>query len=88
MPDRISTLPPALEALAERYLDVPRVCFLCREAPATTPLVFVADATVDAGVCGCVFGVCMVCLCSDDFQARVCMALRQDQREREAAPWN
>ena len=79
---------PALAALAERYLDVPRVCFLCREAPATTSLVFLADAAPPGRIRGCVFAVCAFCLCQENFQARAAKALRQDQDQREVAVWN
>jgi hypothetical protein len=79
----------ALGALAEQYLESPRVCFLCREAPATSALLFVGDAKDDGGRRQCaIFGVCMVCWCADDFQARVSAALRQDQHHGEAAVWN
>jgi hypothetical protein len=78
----------SVESLAERYMESTPTCFLCREAPATTPMVYVADAASDSSVRGCVFGVCMVCLCSDDFQTHVRDALRQDQHQCETAAWN
>jgi hypothetical protein len=78
-----------LQDLAERYLDTPRVCFVCREAPAVAPLVFVGDAMGDGGRRQCaVFGTCMVCLCQDNFEHRVSEALKTDRHQRERAVWN
>ena len=78
-----------LAALAEKYMDTPRLCFLCREAPATAPMVYVSDSQGEGErVRGCVFAVCTVCRCTEGFQARVSVALRQDQYQGEAVVWN
>jgi hypothetical protein len=87
MPDRVSTLPRTLEALAGSYLDFPRVCLLCRAAPASMALVYLADATGDGKRRGCVFAVCVPCRCADDLQARVGAALRKAHAP-EMGAWN
>jgi hypothetical protein len=79
-----------LQVLAERYLDVPRMCFLCAAWPAVAPLVYVGDAKGVGGRRRCaVFGACVVCLATDpsDFEHRVNKALRT-VRPQEMAPWN
>jgi hypothetical protein len=87
-PDAMAGL-QQLQAMTERYLDTQRQCFLCHAAPATSALLFLADAVGDGGRRQCaIFGVCMPCWCTDGFQARVSAALRQDQRQGEAAVWN
>jgi hypothetical protein len=63
------------------------LCFLC-DQPATTPLVFVADTATAGRVRGCVFAVCAICLCHEDFQDRIAEVLRQGQRRREVGLWN
>ena len=78
----------ALGELAEKYLDAPRLCFVCREMPAVMPLVYVADTPTADRMSGCVFGVCAFCLCDEDFQARVGQMFKQGQRRREAGAWN
>jgi hypothetical protein len=85
-PERAAVV-PELAALAEKYMDVLRPCFLCQEAPAVTPLVFVADGRHGTRVRGAVVAVCAVCLCSEDFQARIEQAL-STARARGQAIWN
>jgi hypothetical protein len=78
-----------LQDLAERYLDSPRVCFVCRAWPATSPMLFVGDATGDGGRRQCaVFATCAICLSSDDFEKHVSDALKKDMGQREGALWN
>jgi hypothetical protein len=79
---------PQLAALAERYMQGMPTCLLCKQMPATTPLVSLVAGTSDGRVQGCVVAVCTFCLCQDDVEARVTTALRQDQAQRTAALWN
>jgi hypothetical protein len=85
-PDAMAGL-QGLQALVEQYLDVPRVCFICQDAPGVAPMVFVADTSGDGRVHGCCFAVCAVCWCSDDFQARVSEAL-STARAKGQGIWN
>jgi len=73
-----------LQGLAEQYLERMPLCFLCREMPASMALVYLADS----GTRGCVFGVCAVCRCQDDFEHRVNEVLHQDIHQRERAVWD
>jgi hypothetical protein len=84
MPDALAT---ALEKLGECYLNEPRVCFACRDAPGVMPLVYVVDTRGDGRVHGCVFAVCAVCWCSNDFHDRVSEALRMARAQRYGV-WN
>jgi len=77
-----------VQDLAESYLDVPRVCFVCRDAPAVSPMVFVAGVSSDGRAHGSIFALCGFCLCRDDCAARVNEALKEDMHEREMATWN
>ena len=83
-----SVLVQALGELAERHMESPRLCSLCREAPGVAPLVFLADTATAGRVSGCVFATCMMCWCQDDFEKHVSEMLRKGQRRREAGAWN
>jgi hypothetical protein len=86
--DMTPAVAQALAALAECYLDEPRRCAVCQDAPGVMPLVYVVDTMEGDRVHGCCFAVCAVCWCAEDFQARVSAAIKQDLRERERAAWN
>jgi hypothetical protein len=79
--------PPALvEALrvwAEHALDrePPPRCCLC-DSPATSASVFLAEAPTAETWRGCVLPICGMCLCAEDFQARIALVLRE-----EKMPW-
>jgi hypothetical protein len=75
------------EPLVEKYMTSGPLCLVCRDQPATAPMVFVPDHAVDGRVVGCVFAVCAVCLCAEDFQAQVRTALSKERRQ-ERGRWN
>jgi hypothetical protein len=76
-----------LAALAERYMNSGPLCFLCHDAPGVAALAFLADGVQGGKGQGCVFALCMVCLCGEDMEARVQGALRAE-RARVVALWN
>jgi hypothetical protein len=83
----MTRLMPALEALCEQYMQGRPTCVVCQQ-PATAAFVYVDSTTGDGRMRGAVFGVCMFCQCSENFEARVTNALRQDQAQRKAVVWN
>jgi hypothetical protein len=76
-----------LATLAEQYMETQPTCLLCHDSPATTPFLYVPDASDGDHVRGCCFALCVFCWLQDDFQDRVNQALRVARAE-EAARWN
>jgi hypothetical protein len=72
-----------LAALAERYLDVERLCLLCKNAPACMSLVFVDSTRTNGYAHGCIFATCVFCRLSESFEERVNVAL-----SKERGRWN
>jgi hypothetical protein len=66
-----ATLRLAFAPLVERYMDRQPRCVVCRDWPATTPLVYVADATEADRLRGCVLGLCVVCLIDEHLPIRL-----------------
>jgi hypothetical protein len=85
-PDAVAGL-PALAALAEQYMESMPTCFLCHDWPAMMPMAFVADTRKGDRVHGCVFAVCPVCMCQDNFEHRISEAL-STARAKGQGVWN
>jgi hypothetical protein len=73
--------------MVEAYMQKSPLCFLCRDQPATTPMVFVSDVRDGDRVRGFVVAACVVCLLGENFQERLQTALNKAQRQ-ERGPWN
>jgi hypothetical protein len=81
-------LATSVENLAEQYMESMPRCIVCRDWPATTPMIFMGEPKGAGGVRRCaVFGVCAACWCGERFQERVEQAVTMARAE-EAARWN
>jgi hypothetical protein len=78
----------AMNELQEQYMQVPRTCFTCRNAPAVAPIAFVLEDDDPDRMEGCIVAVCVVCLTSEDLQELVREAVKKEVCEQEMAPWN
>jgi hypothetical protein len=82
MPLDTEALRLAFTPLIERYMERQPRCIVCRDWPATTPLVYVAAGTEADTVRGCVFGLCAVCWVDERLPVRLQAVLSTGEAPR------